>query len=165
MKKFQAGEISCLTFMVKSVFPAVNFLIIKTISTEVAFFYWGLGGQGGKEKVINHYNKQRNSTSSFSSLRKKINKNTLSTSMPVIAEFLNFMHSTEIRNKNFKMEKWIWMERKYFIRRSTLLNLALKYFWNTKQKKSYQIQQNPDYSNPQLLKPQSNYNLHVHQTH
>lgn len=57
------------------------------------------------------------------------------------------------------------MERQYFIRRSTLLNLALKYFWNTKQKKSYQIQQNPDYSNPQLLKPQSNYNLHVHQTH
>ena len=107
MKKFQAGEISCLTFMVKSVFPAVNFLIIKTISTEVAFFYWGLGAQGGKEKVINHYNKQRNSTSSFSSLKKKINKNTLSTSMPVIAEFLNFMHSTEIRNKNFKMEKWI----------------------------------------------------------
>lgn len=71
MKKFQAGEISCLTFMVKSVFPAVNFLIIKTISTEVAFFYWSLGGQGGKEKVINHYNKQRNSTSSFSSLKKK----------------------------------------------------------------------------------------------
>lgn len=107
MKKFQAGEISCLTFMVKSVFPAVNFLIIKTISTEVAFFYWGLGAQGGKEKVINHYNKQRNSTSSFSSLKKKINKNTLSTSMPVIAEFLNFMHSTEIQNKNFKMKKWI----------------------------------------------------------
>lgn len=107
MKKFQAGEISCLTFMVKSVFPAVNFLIIKTISTEVAFFYWGLGGQGGKEKVINHYNKQRNSTSSFSSLKKKINKNTLSTSMPVIAEFLNFMYSTEIQNKNFKMKKWI----------------------------------------------------------
>ena len=138
MKKFQAGEISCLTFMVKSVFPAVNFLIIKTISTEVAFFYWGLGGQGGKEKVINHYNKQRNSTSSVSSLKKKINKNTLSTSMPVIAEFLNFMHSTEIQNKNFKMKKWIWMERQYFIRRSTLLNLALKYFWNTEQKKSYQ---------------------------
>ena len=60
--------------MVKSVFPAVNFLIIKTISTEVAFFYWGLGGQGGKEKVINHYNKQRNSTSSFSSLKKKNKK-------------------------------------------------------------------------------------------
>lgn len=44
MKKFQAGEISCLTFMVKSVYPAVNFLIIKTISIEVAFFYWGVGG-------------------------------------------------------------------------------------------------------------------------
>ena len=139
MKKFQADEISCLTFMVKSVFPAVNFLIIKTISTEVAFFYWSLGGQGGKEKVINDYNKQRNSTSSFSSLKKKINKNTLSTSMPVITKFLNFMHSTEIQNKNFKMKKWIWMERKYFIRRSTLLNLALKYFWNTEQKKSYQM--------------------------
>lgn len=103
MKKFQAGEISCLTFMVKSVFPAVNFLIIKTISIEVAFFYWGVRGQEGKEKVINHYNKQRNSTSSL----KKIKKNTLSTSMPVITKFLNFMHSTEIQNKNFKMEKWI----------------------------------------------------------
>ena len=56
--------------MVKSVFPAVKFLIIKAISTEVAFFYWGVGGQGGKEKVINHYNKQRNSTSSFSSSKK-----------------------------------------------------------------------------------------------
>lgn len=108
MKKFQAGEISCLTFMVKSVFPAVNVLIIKTISTEVAFFYWGVGGQEGKEKVINHYNKQRNSTSSFSSSKKQNKtKNTLSTSMPVITKFLNFMHSTEIQNKNFKMEKWI----------------------------------------------------------
>ena len=86
--------------MVKSVFPAVKFLIIKTISTEVAFFYWGVGGQGGKEKVINHYNKQRNSTSSFSSSKKKTH--TLSTSMPVITKFLNFMHSTEIMDLNGK---------------------------------------------------------------
>lgn len=71
MKKVQAGEISCLTFMAKSVFPAVNFLIIKTTSLEVALFYWGIGGQGGKEKVIITLLiiiiSKSNSTSSFSS--------------------------------------------------------------------------------------------------